>query len=41
MLIGCAAFMKVSFLDWIQILVFVGLIDICNFQSESREYMDD
>ena len=38
---GSAAFEKVSFLDWIQILVFVGLIDVCNFQTESREYLDD
>ena len=38
---GSAAFEKVSFLGWFQILVFVGLIDVCNFQSESREYLDD
>ena len=38
---GSSAFEKVSFLDWIQILVFVGLIFVCNFQTESREYLDD
>ena len=38
---GSVAFKKVSFLDWIQILVFAGLIDVCNFRTESREYLDD
>ena len=38
---GSAAFEKVSFVDSIQILIFAGLIDICNVQSESKEYLDD
>ena len=38
---GSAAFEKVSFLGWIQILLFVGLVDVFNFQTESREYLDD
>ena len=41
MLIGYAAFMKVSFPDWLQMLTFAGLIDVCNLQSESKEYLDD
>ena len=38
---GYAAFKKFSHLDWFRILILVGLIDICDLQSESREYMVD
>ena len=38
---GSAAVEKVSFLDWFQLLVFGDLIDAFNFQTESREHMDD
>ena len=33
---GSAAFEKVSFLDWIQILIFVGLIDVCTFRASQK-----
>ena len=33
---GSAAFKKVSFLDWIQILIFVGLIDVCTFRASQK-----
>ena len=38
---GSAAVEKVLFLDWFQLLVFGDLIDAFNFQTESREHLDD
>ena len=38
---GSAAFVKIPFIDWLQILIFVGLTDVFSFQTESRVYLGD
>jgi len=38
---GLGAFEKVPFIGWVQILAFVGLIEVFNLQSEPKEYPGD
>ena len=38
---GLATFDKVPFIGWVQILTFVGLIDVFTLQTEPREYPGD
>ena len=38
---GSAAFVKIPFIDWLQILIFVGLTYAFSFQTESRVHFGD